>query len=69
MDALVVAIDLGGSKMLATAYRGAQALGSAKRSTDPTAGADGLAAQKVLTAAIESVKTESVVTINELFPD
>ena len=50
MDALVVGIDLGASKMLATAYRGAQALGSAKRSTDPNAGAGGLAAGLVRTA-------------------
>jgi len=50
MDALVVGIDLGGSKMLATVYRGARALGSAKRSTDPNAGADGLAAGLVRTA-------------------
>jgi predicted dehydrogenase len=32
-------------------------------------GADGLAAQKVLAAAIESVQTESIVKVNELFPD
>lgn len=50
MDALVVGIDLGGSKMLATVYRGARALGSAKRSTDPDAGVDGLAAGLVRTA-------------------
>ena len=50
MDALVVGIDLGGSKMLATVYRGARALGSAKRSTDPNAGADGLAKGLVRTA-------------------
>ena len=42
-DALVVGIDLGGAKMLATVYRGGKALGSSKRSTDPIAGADGLA--------------------------
>ena len=49
MDPFVVAIDLGGSKMLATAYCGTDAKGSAKRSTDPTAGADGLAADLVQT--------------------
>ncbi len=32
-------------------------------------GADGLAAQKVLAAAIESVQTESIVKVDELFPD
>ena len=60
MDALVVGIDLGGSKMLAAVYRGGRRLGSAKRSTRPTAGADGLAADLVATveAALTAVKGE-----------
>lgn len=60
MDALVVGIDLGGSKMLATVYRGARSLGSAKRSTRPTAGADGLAADLIgaVEDALAAVKGE-----------
>ena len=60
MDALVVGIDLGGSKMLATVYRGAKALGSDKRTTDPTAGARGLAMGLVGTvqAALEDARVK-----------
>ena len=60
MDAHVVGIDLGGSKMLATVFQGEQALGSGKRSTDPTAGADGLTEGLVRTvkAALEAAKVK-----------
>lgn len=60
MDALVVGVDLGGSKMLATVYRGGQALGSSKRPTRPTAGAGGLAADLAGTveAALAAAKVE-----------